>query len=116
MEIAAIGERKFLLAVEDESLNCSIVVVDVRVGDERVDAVHLQRDLPVDRNLTPDYRGTELPVVCRDGRVRHGHSEPSLPLSSGKSLGDLLTDVLGRLLLAYLQKGVLDELGHLVLG
>src|SRR5688572_3328761 len=81
MQITAVSECELILAVENEPFCRSRIVVDVRVGDECVDTVHLQRNLPVDRNLAPNNRSTEFAVVLRRRRVRQFHRLPSFLLS-----------------------------------
>ena len=52
VKIVAISERELLLAVKDEPLDWIGVVIYVGVGNERVDPIHLHRDLTVYRNLS----------------------------------------------------------------
>src|SRR5690242_8610799 len=70
VKVRSICQRKFVLAVEDETLDCLIVVIDVRVGDQRIDTVHLHRDFPVYWDLATKYRLTKLAVVLGSRLVR----------------------------------------------
>src|SRR3954467_8805989 len=81
MEIASIGEGQFILTIEDETLNCLVVVEKARVGDERIDAVHLHGNFPTHRNFTTQYRFTKLTVVDRCCRVRQAHRQPPFSFS-----------------------------------
>jgi hypothetical protein len=70
VEIGTVGESKFLLAIENEALNGFVVVINVRVGDEPIDSVHLHGDFPVYRNLATSNCIAKLTVVNRCRGVR----------------------------------------------
>src|SRR3954451_572114 len=76
VEIATFRQGHLALTEAQKALHRLIIVIDVGVLDERVDSVHLQRDLPVDRNLASHHRIAELPVVHRDGRIGQCHINP----------------------------------------
>src|SRR5690606_36537397 len=77
MEIASVSQSQLILAEGDESIDCLVVVVDVWVGDERVDTIHLHCDLTIYRNVSAEHSIPELTVIdwCRS--VRQRHSRPS---------------------------------------
>src|SRR4051812_29104768 len=63
MEIPTIGKGHLPLTEPQESLHGLIVVVDVGIGGERVDPIHLHRDFSIDRNLATNHRITKLSVI-----------------------------------------------------
>ena len=70
MEVSCVRERELVLTIADTSLDGLVVIVDPGIGDEVVDAVHLHRDLLVDRDLATYYGVTKRAVITRNGGVR----------------------------------------------
>src|SRR5213079_1447653 len=63
VEVSPIRESELVLTETDETFHRLIIVVKIRVGDQRIDSVHLQGNFPIDGNVSLHYGVTELPVV-----------------------------------------------------
>jgi hypothetical protein len=70
LQVGSIGQSELILAVTDEPFDRLIVVPDVWVGNQRIDAIHLLGDLTIDWDLATKNRVTKLSVVPRSRLVR----------------------------------------------
>src|SRR5690606_3401339 len=65
-EVRPISESQLILAILDESFNSRIVVIEIRIGDELIDEVHLHCDFLVHGNVATNHGLTKLTVIHRN--------------------------------------------------
>ena len=69
VEIGTVGQSHFGLTVFDPPLNCLVVIVNSRVGDEIVDSIHLHGDFLAYWDFASNHLFSELTVVFGDRSV-----------------------------------------------
>ena len=69
VEVGPIGQCHLLLREFDPTLHGLVIVIDSRIGNKIVDAVHLHFDLFADRDFAPHYGISKHAVVFRDGSI-----------------------------------------------
>ena len=70
MQRRAVGEHQFAFAEFDESFNRVAVVINIRIANEVVDAIHLERDLSANRYLAAHDLVSKYTVVMWGFRIR----------------------------------------------
>lgn len=70
MQRRAVGEHQFAFAEFDESFNRVSVVINIRIANEVVDAIHLERDLSANRYLAAHDLVSKYTVVMWGFRIR----------------------------------------------